>query len=70
MTIPILERVNPSLPDDLSRWLIEVQAGTLVSKLNEVVQEALWETGTALRGRWSGAAAIGYQLRAGVGAFI
>ncbi len=43
MTILILERVSPSLRGDLSRWLLEVQSGVFVGKVNEVVREALWE---------------------------
>lgn len=46
MTVLILERVSPSLRGDLSRWLIEVQAGVFVGKINEVVREALWERAT------------------------
>lgn len=43
MTILILERVSPSLRGDLSRWLIEVQAGVFVGRVSELVREALWE---------------------------
>ena len=43
MTIMIMECVSPSLRGDLSRWLIEIQAGVFVGKINEVVREALWE---------------------------
>ncbi len=43
MTILILERVSPSLRGDLSRWLVEIQAGVFIGRVNEVVREALWE---------------------------
>ncbi|MGB3618207.1 MAG: type I-E CRISPR-associated endoribonuclease Cas2e [Catalinimonas sp.] len=46
MTILILERVTPSLRGDLSRWLIEIQAGVFVGRVNELVREALWERAT------------------------
>lgn len=46
MTILIVERVSPSLRGDLGRWLIEVQAGVFVGRVNEVVREALWERAT------------------------
>lgn len=43
MTILILERVTPSLRGELSKWLIEVQAGVFVGKINVMIQQALWE---------------------------
>ncbi len=43
MTILILERVSPSLRGDLSRWLIEIQAGVFVGRVNEMVRQALWK---------------------------
>jgi CRISPR-associated protein Cas2 len=46
MTILILERVSPSLRGDLGRWLIEIQAGVFVGRVNELVREALWERAT------------------------
>lgn len=39
----ILERVQPSLRGDLSRWLIEVKAGVFVGRVSKLVREALWE---------------------------
>lgn len=43
MTILILERVTPSLRGELSKWLIEVQAGVFVGKINVMIQESLWD---------------------------
>lgn len=43
MLVLLLERVSPSLRGDLSRWMIELQAGVFVGKVNELVREALWE---------------------------
>ncbi len=39
----ILERVSPSLPDDLSRWQVEIQARIFVGKVKEVMRKANWE---------------------------
>lgn len=46
MTVLIVERVSPSLRGDLGRWLIEVQAGVFVGRVNELVRETLWERAT------------------------
>lgn len=46
MTVLIVERVSPTLRGDLGRWLIEIQAGVFVGRVNEVVREALWERAT------------------------
>lgn len=46
MTILIVECVSPSLRGDLSRWLVELQAGVFVGRISEVVREALWERAT------------------------
>lgn len=46
MTILIVESVSPSLRGDLSRWLVELQAGVFVGRVSEVVREALWERAT------------------------
>ena len=47
MTIMILERVTTSLRGELSKWLIEVQAGVFVGNINVVIQQALWERALA-----------------------
>ena len=54
MTLFILERVTPSLRGELSKWMIEVQAGVFVGKINKMIRELLWQklmkrvkTGTA-----------------------
>ena len=46
MTVLIVERVSPTLRGDLGRWLIEIQAGVFVGRVNEVVREALWDRAT------------------------
>lgn len=70
MTILILERVSPSLRGDLSRWLVEVQAGVFVGRVSEVVREALWvrctdrsDDGTVLL-LWRTNGEQGFDLRA------
>jgi CRISPR-associated protein Cas2 len=42
MIVLLLESVSPSLRGDLSRWLIEIQAGVFVGRVNELIREALW----------------------------
>lgn len=46
MTVLIVERVSPTLRGDLGRWLIEIQAGVFVGRVNEVVREAFWDRAT------------------------
>jgi CRISPR-associated protein Cas2 len=43
MTLLIVERVTPSVRGDLSRWLLEVQAGVFVGRVSRRVREALWD---------------------------
>ena len=70
MTILILERVSPTLRGDLGRWLIEIQAGVFVGRVNELIREALWEraTGRADDGTvlmvWRTNSEQGFDLRA------
>ncbi len=47
MTILILESVSPSLRGELSKWLIEVQAGVFVGRINVLIQQSLWERALA-----------------------
>lgn len=70
MTILILERVSPSLRGDLSRWMIEIQAGVFVGRVSEVVREAIWERATDRVGEgtvlliWRTNGEQGFDLRA------
>ncbi len=43
MTVMILERVTPSLRGELSRWLIEITAGTFIGRVSGLVRDQLWE---------------------------
>jgi CRISPR-associated protein Cas2 len=43
MVVMILTAVKPGLRGELSRWLIEPQAGVFVGKLSARVRDRLWE---------------------------
>jgi CRISPR-associated protein Cas2 len=57
MTIIFLERVPVSLRGELSRWMLEVQAGVFVGSLTALVRDLLWEH-------------VCDHMRAGAGALI
>jgi len=39
----MLERVTPSTRGELTRWLIQPQAGVFVGKVSALVRDKLWE---------------------------
>jgi len=43
MVVVILENVPPSLRGELSRWLIEAQAGVFVGQVSARVRDKLWD---------------------------
>lgn len=43
MVVMILERAAPSLRGELTRWMLEPQAGVFVGSLSAVVRDKLWE---------------------------
>lgn len=43
MTVIFLERVPVSLRGELSRWMLEVQAGVFVGSLTALVRDLLWD---------------------------
>jgi len=43
MVVLILERVPPGLRGELTRWLLEPQAGVFVGRVSALVRERLWE---------------------------
>ncbi len=43
MVIVTLEKVPPSLRGELTRWLLEVKAGTFVGRVSALVRDKLWE---------------------------
>lgn len=43
MTLIILERVPTSVRGELSRWMLEVQAGVFVGTLSALVRDLLWD---------------------------
>ena len=44
MVIMILRRTTPSLRGQLTRWLIEPQAGVFVGNISALVRDKLWST--------------------------
>ncbi len=43
MTVLVLERVPVGLRGEITRWMIELNAGVFVGTLSAVVREKLWE---------------------------
>lgn len=43
MTVLVLRTVRPSLRGELSRWMVEFQAGVFVGNLPGRVRDRLWE---------------------------
>ncbi len=44
MTVIIVERAKPGLRGQLTRWMLEVQAGVFVGTLSSRVRSRLWAT--------------------------
>jgi len=47
VVVLILERVPPGLRGELTRWLLEPQAGVFVGRVSAMVRERLWEKACA-----------------------
>ena len=47
MVVLILERVPPGLRGELTRWLLEPQAGIFVGRVSALVRERLWQKACA-----------------------
>lgn len=47
MTIVVLESCPPALRGDMTKWLLEINTGVYVGKINARVREQLWERITA-----------------------
>jgi CRISPR-associated protein Cas2 len=43
MTVIILERVPTGVRGELSRWMLEIQAGVFVGVVSALVRDLLWE---------------------------
>jgi CRISPR-associated protein Cas2 len=43
MLVIIVERAPPSLRGELTRWLLEPQAGVFVGSVSSLVRDKLWE---------------------------
>jgi len=50
MLVMFLEKVSPSLRGELTRWLIEPQAGVFVGHVSALVRDRLWEKCLQQRG--------------------
>lgn len=59
MTVMILERVPISVRGELSRWMLEVQAGVFIGSLSSLVRDLLWEH--VCDQTRAGASAMAYQ---------
>ena len=49
MVVMVLKRVSPALRGELTRWLVEPQAGVFVGDVNAMVRDKLWDKCTARR---------------------
>jgi len=61
MVVMILEKVPRSLRGELTRWLLEVDTGVFVGRVNAVVRDLLWEKVVEKAG--DGRCAMAYQAR-------
>jgi CRISPR-associated protein Cas2 len=43
MVLLILENVTPSVRGELTRWMIEIQAGVFIGNITTLVRETLWK---------------------------
>ena len=70
MVVMILERVPPGLRGDLSRWMIEPQAGIFLGRMTARVRDELWKRavnqcrGGACLQIWSAPTEQGFEFRA------
>lgn len=53
MVVFILEKVNPSLRGELSRWLFEIHTGVFVGRVSALVRDQLWDLVSEKVGRGS-----------------
>jgi CRISPR-associated protein Cas2 len=61
MVVMVLERVPPSLRGDLTRWLLELQAGVFIGTLKPTVRQKLW--GRVCSGLKGGSGILVYDSR-------
>lgn len=70
MVIMLLQRVPPSLRGELTRWLLELEAGVFVGTVSALVRDKLWEKcqrrqrGGAVMQIWSTNTEQGFKMRA------
>lgn len=58
MTVLVLDRVPPGLRGELSRWLVEVRAGTFVGDPSALVRDLVWERAAAAAEEADGSALL------------
>lgn len=69
MTVLLLERVSPGLRGELSRWVVEISAGTFVGCVSALVREQLWDRcvggaeGGTVQMVWKAATPQGFDVR-------
>ena len=70
MVVMLLKRVPPSLRGELTRWLLELEAGVFVGTVSALVRDRLWEKcrrrlrGGAVTQIWSTNTEQGFKIRA------
>ncbi len=70
MLVMILKRVSPALRGELSRWLLEPQAGVFVGDVSAMVRDKLWDKcigrrkGGAVLQIWTTNNEQGFRMRA------
>ena len=55
VVVMVLERVPTSVRGELTRWMLELQAGVFVGEISALVRDKLWE---AVCGKMAGGAGI------------
>lgn len=51
MILMIVERVQPSLRGEISRWLMEISAGVFLGRVSALVRDHLWDRACAKQGK-------------------
>ena len=70
MIVLVLERVRESLRGELTRWLLEIQAGVFVGAVSADVRDRLWKKACEGKGAGSGVLIYRAQTEQGFAARI
>lgn len=54
MVVMVLERVPPGVRGELTRWMLELDAGVFVGSLSALVRDRLWELACSKMGGGAG----------------